>query len=129
MKYTRELGGILNTDPWILQVFVVVFLTVLISFVARYFINGLYKRLGRTETLWEDALVDAMRKPLSALIYVIGLSFAMQIIFRQTGTAIFDESVIQPVQDTLVIGDYCLVSDAFYQQGCGKLHQQPACTW
>jgi len=103
VKYTRELGGLLNTDPWILQVFVVVFLTVLISFVARYFINGLYKRLGRTETLWDDALVDAMRKPLSALIYVIGLSFAMQIIFRETGAAIFDESMIDPTRDMLVV--------------------------
>ena len=103
MGYLKEISGFLNTDPWVLQVFVVVFLTVLLSFVQSRFTRSLHKRLGRTETLWDDALISAVYKPLSALIYVIGLTLAMQIIFRATGAVIFDPDFIDPLRSVLII--------------------------
>lgn len=117
VKYTREIGSMINTDPWILQVFVVVLLTVLIGFTAQRFMRGLHKRLGRTETLWDDALVGAMYKPLTMLIYVVGLSFAMQIIFRHTGAVIFDEAAIDPVRDVLVISILAWFLSRFITRG------------
>lgn len=103
IKLTKELGKTLHTDPWLLQVFVVVFLTVLVSFILRRVMKGLHQRLGRTRTLWDDALVGALYKPLSVLIYIVGLTFAMEIIFDNTGTAIFDVEVVEPVRRVLVI--------------------------
>ena len=117
VKYTREVGSIINTDPWVLQVFVAVFLTVLISFIVRRFMRGLHKRLGRTETLWDDALVGAMYKPLTILIYVIGLTFAMRIMFRQTGAVIFDEAAIDPIRDVLVISIIAWFLSRFITKG------------
>lgn len=102
-KLTKQLGEVLHTDPWLLQVFVVVFLTVLLSYVVRRFLKTLHKRLGRTRTLWDDALVAALYRPLSVLIYIVGLSFAMELIFRETGALIFDVKAVDPIREVLVI--------------------------
>ncbi|MCS3903924.1 MscS family membrane protein [Methylohalomonas lacus] len=96
-----ETSKLLNTDPWIIQVFIVVLLTVTVSFFERRFLEMLHKRLGRTDTQWDDALVSALYKPLSLLIYVIGLGFAMDIIFKETDAEIF--SAVGPVRDVLVV--------------------------
>lgn len=103
MAYLKEISGFLNTDPWVLQVVIVVFTTLLLSFVQSRFTRSLHQRLGRTETLWDDALISAVHKPLSVLIYVVGLTLAMQIIFRATDAAIFDPEFIDPLRSVLII--------------------------
>jgi len=103
MGYLKEISGVMNTEPWVLQVFVVVFLTALLSYIQRLFMQSLHKRLGRTETLWDKALINAVQKPLSALIYIVGLSLAVQIIYKATGSAIFDPGFIEPLRTVLII--------------------------
>ncbi len=96
-----ETSKLLNTDPWIIQVFIVVLLTVTVSFFERRILKLLHRRLGRTDTQWDDALVSALYKPLSLFIYVVGLGFAMDIIFKETKAEIF--SAVGPMRDILVI--------------------------
>ncbi len=77
---------------WVLEVFVVVFVTVTTVFVVRRFLNRLHARLARTDNLWDDTLVDAARPPVSLAIWVVGLTFAGDIVLLQTGAAIFEAS-------------------------------------
>ena len=37
-------------------------------------------RLASTKTAWDDALIHAVSKPLSLLIWIYGLSFALDVI-------------------------------------------------
>ena len=74
---------------WVLTVFVVVLLTVLANFFARRMLVGLIKKLNKTRTLWDDLLVNAAQKPLSWLIWVIGISFAADIIYAATEAPFF----------------------------------------
>ncbi len=103
MSYIKEISSALHTDPWVLQVFIVVFLTMVLSYVQRQFMQSLHKRLGRIETLWDKALINAVQKPLSALIYIVGLTLAVEIIFKATGSAIFDPGFIDPLRTILII--------------------------
>lgn len=100
-RFIDKVSGYLHTEPWVLQVFIVVLLTVTAVFVAAALVKGLRKRVGLTRTFWDDALLDALSKPLTVLIYVVGLAFAMQIIFTETGAVIFE--AVEPIRDVAVI--------------------------
>jgi len=117
MSYLREISGFLNTDPWVLQVFVIILLTVIVSFVQKRIMLSLHERLSRTHNVWDDSLVSAMYKPLSVLIYIVGLSYATQIIFRQTGAVIFDAQAVDPIRDVLIIAVLAWFLSRFINKG------------
>lgn len=95
----------LKDENWIVQVFIVVFVTAVINWVQKRVLSKLVIKLERTQTYWDDALLDAARKPLVFLIWVIGLSFAAEIIKSETGAAIF--GAISPLRDVGVIFVLC----------------------
>ncbi|HKJ09945.1 MAG TPA: mechanosensitive ion channel family protein [Gammaproteobacteria bacterium] len=90
-----------GANTWIVQVFVVVFCVLLLNFVQRLVTARLYRQLQRTRTPWDDALVDALRKPLTVLIWIVGIAFAAQIAQQETAAAIF--SAVPPLRDVGVI--------------------------
>ena len=91
----------LKDENWIVQVFIVVFITALVNWIQKRLISKLVTKLERTRTYWDDALLDAARKPLVFLVWIIGLSFAVDIIKSETGAAIF--GAVAPIRDVGVI--------------------------
>jgi len=86
---------------WISQIFVVVFVALLADFLQRRILRSLAKRFEKTRNLWDDALLEAIRRPFSLLIWVVGISLAAQIAATQTEAEIF--AIVEPVRDVLVI--------------------------
>ena len=76
---------------WLLvsQVFLVVFSTLLLDFFQKRVLRRLLQLLRQTPQHWDDILVDALRRPLSLLIWVVGITFAAEIVGQQTDAAIF----------------------------------------
>ena len=68
----RELG-------WGIEVFAAVALTLTGRYVANRFLNIMGQRLERTSNVWDDALFQAARRPVSFLILILGLVWAVQI--------------------------------------------------
>ena len=97
----RETGKYAEWGGWVLQVFVVVFVTLLASFFLKRLLNRLLRKAETTANPWDDALLDAIKRPISALIWVVGLTFAATIVDEATGAAIF--SAITPIRDVGVI--------------------------
>jgi MscS family membrane protein len=64
--------------PWILtvEVFCVVLLTFVTSFIANRALSHLSKRLRATRTRWDDAAFYAIHKPAKAFVWLFGLSIA-----------------------------------------------------
>jgi len=96
-----EFQNYFSSNSWVAQVFIVVFITVLISFIQKRIIEKLYAKLKNTRVYWDDALVDAARRPLTILIWIIGLSFAAEIVSNESEAVIF--SAIDPIRDVGVI--------------------------
>jgi len=96
-----ELKNYFSSNSWVAQVFVVVFLTLLISLLQKRVLGKLLAKLQETRVYWDDALVDAARRPLTFLIWIIGLSFAAEIVSNESGAVIF--GAIDPVRDVGVI--------------------------
>lgn len=82
----------LDIDPsymWITQIFIVVVITLFASYFANRMLKHLRKRLERTQTMWDDTLIEAARKPARSAMWVIGICYAMEIIYKETGAEIF----------------------------------------
>lgn len=84
-------------EDWLVQFidegrvfWVEIFLLVLAALVLGFAVNKIFlkleKKAGRTKTVWDDALVDACRKPAVWLVWIVGVNFAASIAARQTGS-------------------------------------------
>lgn len=81
--------GLLGQEAWIGQVFIVVFITAILNWLQKRIVNRIAARLQHTSTYWDDAVFKAGGKPLTLLIWIIGISFAVDIVKIETGAAIF----------------------------------------
>ena len=86
---------------WITQVFVVVCAALFLDFFQRRLLTQLAKRLQHTATPWDDALLSALRSPLSVLIWVMGMSIAAEITAKQTAATMF--TLVDPARNVAVI--------------------------
>jgi MscS family membrane protein len=85
----------------ITQVFIVVFLTLVVNLIARKVLNRVHERLKKTPTPWDDALIDALRKPLAVLVWILGFALAIEILQRHAPSVIFE--AVDPIRDIGVI--------------------------
>jgi len=101
----EELSTLFNqltgSNNWIIQVFVVVFVTLLLAFISKVFLRRLHSRLEKTKNLWDDTLVKSLHSPATVLIWVVGIAFAANIVEQETNAAIF--SAVSPMRDAGVI--------------------------
>ena len=91
----------LQNYPWIWQVFPVVLLTLFANHFARFIMDRLEKQFKKTHNLWDDALFEAAKSPLSYLIWLMGFAWVIAILELQSDAAIF--SFFSPLLDILVI--------------------------
>ena len=96
-----EFQNYFSSNSWVAQVFVVVFITVSVGILQKRILGKLLAQLKNTRPYWDDALVDAARRPLGTLIWIIGLTFAAEIVSNESGAAIF--GAIDPIRDVGVI--------------------------
>lgn len=74
---------------WLTQVFIVVFATVSVNFLLMRVIDIAEKLVDKTESLWDDALLEAARIPVRLFVWTIGITFAVDILDNVTETAAF----------------------------------------
>ncbi len=102
---TQYFAKLLDTLPedasWIGQVFVVVFLALLLAFVVKRFLKRLHRLFEQTDNIWDDALVVAVGRPLRLFIWLQGIAFAAHIVGEKTGAPLFD--AVDPLRDIGVI--------------------------
>lgn len=89
-------------NSWINQVFVIVFLTLLAAYMQRRFFMVVQKRLEKTKNPWDDTFIAAIRPPITVLIWVVGISFAISIIQSRAEVPIFN--AVSSIRDVIIIG-------------------------
>ncbi|MDO6452100.1 mechanosensitive ion channel family protein [Neptunomonas phycophila] len=100
-QWITESFSLNQENAWIVVVFAIVLVTLIVAFVLGRFFNRLHKSLARTRTIWDDLLIEAMRKPVIILVWVIGGGFAFDVIDASTGTVLLD--VVTPIRKVSVI--------------------------
>ncbi|MBL6690987.1 MAG: mechanosensitive ion channel family protein [Pseudomonadales bacterium] len=88
--------------PEVIWVFVVVFATVVTNYVARKALVQVEKQALKTQNVWDDALVRSARRPATWLIWVLGISWAAEIIAKGTDSTL--DQLIDPTRFIAVVG-------------------------
>ncbi len=70
----------LGDKGWILQTFLIVFASLILYYIETRIYKRIFPRLQKTPTFWDEALIYAVHKPLGALIWILGISFAAQVV-------------------------------------------------
>ena len=91
MKSLSDFLGLSSlAAQWLPQVFLVVLAAVLANTVAHILLRHAEKITRRTPSLWDDALIQAAKRPLPIVIWLTGIAFAAGIVAKESRTAIFD---------------------------------------
>ncbi len=94
--------GVTGTEStWWLQVFLSVFSALFLGYVVSRFFRRLAGHASATATLWDDALIEAARKPVVWLIWVVGINFAAGIAMGAVDSVWSD--FIEPANRTATI--------------------------
>lgn len=88
-------------NHWILSVFLIVLATVVVNFVVRLLLKRLQNKLLQNHTLWDDAVLQAIGKPLRVLIWIVGLYLAVDAIDSQSKRDFLGD--IEPVRNLGVV--------------------------
>lgn len=81
-----------GVDPeliWIFQVFVVVLGTAIASFFIKLLLSRMKLKLGKTNTRWDEIVLQALSRPVSWVVWLIGLNIATKIIYAETENDLF----------------------------------------
>ena len=100
---------------YILQAFLVIFASLVVDFTQRKILNRLHLKAEKTNRIWDDAIIDSIKKPISLIIWAVGIFFAMEIIHTVTGAVIF--KAVKPLRDTVIIAAFAWFLVRLIQHG------------
>ncbi|MEE4283375.1 MAG: mechanosensitive ion channel family protein [Pseudomonadales bacterium] len=86
---------------WMLEVFLIVLGTGFVHLFVKLALNRIGHQLDKTHNLYDDALLEAGRKPLSWAIWIIGVSMAAEVVGGAAAAEIFDQ--VATVRDVAVV--------------------------
>jgi len=79
-KIRQQLELLTGNNAWVAYIFTIVFLTLLFNFILQRVLLKLEARCKLTKNLWDDALIYAVRIPVRLFVWVMGLSFAGEVV-------------------------------------------------
>ncbi|MEK9869899.1 MAG: mechanosensitive ion channel family protein [Gammaproteobacteria bacterium] len=89
-------------QPEVAWVFLVVFTTLVTNYLVRRILRKLEDQTAKTSTVWDDAFVRSARVPAAWLIWVVGFSWAAEIIAQGTDSTL--DQLIDPARFVAVVG-------------------------
>lgn len=100
--FQKYLPFLQEGDAWILKIFAIIFVALLLDFLQKKVLKRIKSQLERTANLWDDAFIHAVIKPLSVLIWVFGLSIAIEVAGLSNSLKVFEVGVIISVSWTII---------------------------
>jgi MscS family membrane protein len=86
---------------WMYEAFAVIFATLVANFILRRLITRLQARLELTKNPWDDAFIGAIRRPVSVLVWVVGLSIAIDLVGAKSDSGLLE--IVDPARHVTVI--------------------------
>lgn len=87
--------------PWAWEVFVLVLMTLVASFIARIVFKHLLQQAEKTKNRWDDAMLEAAHKPAGSLIWVMGFSLVLDVLLESSNAIVFQS--VEPLREILVV--------------------------
>ncbi len=100
----ENLGKSFIASSWLPQVLLVTGAVVAVNVVAYTVLHYLEKAARRTAAVWDDALIQAARRPATLALWVIGAYYAARVIYAHQDRAFPDDLTL--ARDTVVIAAF-----------------------
>jgi len=84
-----------------IQVFLVIFATLLANYFANKTLDVFARKAEKTESIWDDAVVDAVKKPAKIFIFFLGFSYLVQILSSSFELKLID--ALDSIRNILII--------------------------
>jgi MscS family membrane protein len=86
---------------WVFELFVIVLIALSLGFVLNRVIDRLELQAVKTKTVWDDALIEACRRPAIWLIWILGVNFAAGIAAQKMDSPL--QTLIDPINRLALI--------------------------
>ncbi len=100
-NWLSQLGLEASNRSLAVQVFLVVAAVLIINFVIGIALRHLLARTEKSDSVWDDAVVGAIGRPLRYLVWLAGIAFAAEMVGAHTDAPIF--SAVDPIRKIGVI--------------------------
>lgn len=97
-----EITNLFLHRGWIIPVLIIAALTLLAHFIASRFYKRIYPRLERTHLTWDSALMKALIRPLKVFLWVLGVTFSIQVLAFHFDHQDYVE-FFRPIRDLLIV--------------------------
>ncbi|MBI1282881.1 MAG: mechanosensitive ion channel [Thiobacillus sp.] len=100
-ELAQRFGFSFLNASWLPQVLMLIGAVIMINIGAFYLLRHIEKIAARTASVWDDALIKAIRNPLTLILWVAGAGFAIRIVHEHLGTPVSD--FVVPTRNTIII--------------------------
>jgi MscS family membrane protein len=101
--WVDTVSGAIGLQPWAMAVFLIVLASLLLDFIQRRVLNHLKVLVIKTDFMWDDALLDAARRPVSLIIWLLGVTLAAQMIPVKDAGHLFETELIVTVRQVAIL--------------------------
>ena len=126
-QYLLQLSFLRGDGLWITEAFLIIFIALLFDFFQKKVLKKLHVKLERTKTPWDEALLDSLVKPISAFIWLWGITLAANVIGDANNISLYDNlvHVVRQVGIILIITWFVLrligrIEKNIIKIGCAK---------
>ncbi len=102
-SWVEALAAASGLKPWALSVFLVVLTALLIDYIQRRVLKRVGGFVSKTENLWDDAIFYAAVRPLTFLIWLVGITLASQLIPAREEGGLLDTELITRVRQVGIL--------------------------
>lgn len=96
-QWLLQLEFLRGDGLWVSEVFLIVLIALVLDFIKKRVLKKVHRQLEKTENPWDDAFIESVSKPLSAFIWLWGISIAATVIADANDVSVYD-SIVQPVR-------------------------------
>jgi MscS family membrane protein len=86
---------------WLWQILAVIAVIVAVNIAAYQLLRQIEKVAAATDSIWDDALIRAARRPITLLLWTLGAAIGLRIIHQHIGIPYFD--LVEPSRNVLII--------------------------
>ncbi len=101
-RLSEYLSRQIGIEPWVASLIAIALLTVIANQIAQVVLRHLSRMTERTESVWDDALVQTASKPILLAMWVVGIGFMARVLQTQ-----LDEDFLAEV---LALRDVALIA-------------------
>jgi MscS family membrane protein len=87
---------------WVIELFVIVLAVLVLGYILNKIIDRLEARSKKTQTVWDDAFIEACRKPAVWLVWILGINFAVAVTADKMSSSSLS-AMIEPINRLALI--------------------------